>query len=63
LGQKRKSSLHITTTILNIKNEERVLKAVRGRDQVTCQKGLDKCLINSKGAQKSALTTILANSP
>jgi hypothetical protein len=35
LDQKRKSSHHIISKILNEQNRERILKAVRQKDQVT----------------------------
>jgi len=35
--QKRKSSCHIIIKILNAQNEERILKAARGKGQVTCK--------------------------
>jgi hypothetical protein len=35
LDQKRNSSCHIITKTLNARNKERILKAVRGKDQVT----------------------------
>jgi hypothetical protein len=37
LDQKRKCSYHIIIKTLNAQNKERILKAVEGKDDITCQ--------------------------